>query len=57
MADQLSALEVALRSLTLPNWSALRLRNAGVVPEVVCEYNESIVYVTKAPARRGSQNR
>jgi hypothetical protein len=57
MADQLSALEVALRGLPLPYWSAPRLRDAGIVPEVVCEYNESIVYATKAPARRGSQNR
>ncbi len=36
--DNLSAHEVALRRLPLPYSLALRLRDAGVAPEVVCEY-------------------
>jgi hypothetical protein len=35
---QLSPLEGALRKLPLPYSLALRLRDAGVAPEVVCEY-------------------
>jgi hypothetical protein len=38
MADELSARERALRALPLPYSLALRLREAGVSPEVVCEY-------------------
>lgn len=38
MADDLSAQEAALRRLPLPYSLALRLRDAGVAPEVVCEY-------------------
>jgi hypothetical protein len=38
MADELSAREQALRTLPLPYSLALRLRDAGVAPEVVCEY-------------------
>ena len=38
MARELSARERALRSLPLPYSLALRLRDAGVAPEVVCEY-------------------
>jgi hypothetical protein len=38
MARELSAREQALRSLPLPYSLALRLRDAGVAPEVVCEY-------------------
>lgn len=38
MADELSAREQALRKLPLPYSLALRLRDAGVAPEVVCEY-------------------
>lgn len=41
MADEpgdLDARERALRKLPLPYSLALRLRDAGVAPEVVCEY-------------------
>jgi hypothetical protein len=38
MADELSAREQALRALPLPYSLALRLRDAGVAAEVVCEY-------------------
>jgi hypothetical protein len=38
VADELSAREQALRRLPLPYSLALRLRDAGVAPEVVCEY-------------------
>lgn len=38
MADELSAREQALRTLPLPYSLALRLRDAGVAAEVVCEY-------------------
>jgi hypothetical protein len=38
MADELSAREQALRKLPLPYSLALRLRDAGVAPELVCEY-------------------
>ena len=38
MARELSAREQALRSLPLPYSLALRLRDAGVAPEVICEY-------------------
>ena len=38
MADELSAHESALRKLPLPYSLALRLRDAGVAPEVVSEY-------------------
>jgi hypothetical protein len=38
MARELSARERALRSLPLPYSLALRLRDAGVAPEVICEY-------------------
>lgn len=38
MTDGLSAREQALRKLPLPYSLALRLRDAGVAPEVVCEY-------------------
>ena len=41
MVDQpaaLTAYECALRRLPLPYSLALRLRDAGVAPEVVCEY-------------------
>ena len=38
MAHELSAREQALRKLPLPYSLALRLRDAGVAPEVVCEY-------------------
>jgi hypothetical protein len=36
--DERSAHESALRKLPLPYSLALRLRDAGVAPEVVCEY-------------------
>ena len=38
MADDLSSHERALRKLPLPYSLALRLRDAGVAPEVVSEY-------------------
>jgi len=38
MADELSADELALRKLPLPYSLALRLREAGVAAEIVCEY-------------------
>ena len=38
MADEHSLREQALRRLPLPYSLALRLRDAGVAPEVVCEY-------------------
>jgi hypothetical protein len=38
VADQLSAHESALRKLPLPYSLALRLRDAGVAPEIVSEY-------------------
>jgi hypothetical protein len=38
VSDDLSAREQALRKLPLPYSLALRLRDAGVVPDVVCEY-------------------
>jgi hypothetical protein len=38
VADQLTAHESALRKLPLPYSLALRLRDAGVAPEVVSEY-------------------
>lgn len=38
MADELNAHERALRKLPLPYSLALRLREAGVSPEVVSEY-------------------
>ncbi|MDT5045795.1 MAG: hypothetical protein QOD02_5874 [Mycobacterium sp.] len=38
MSDELSAREQALRILPLPYSLALRLRDAGVAAEVICEY-------------------
>jgi hypothetical protein len=38
VAHELGAREQALRKLPLPYSLALRLRDAGVAPEVVCEY-------------------
>ena len=38
MADELSEREQALRKLPLPYSLALRLRDAGVAAEVICEY-------------------
>jgi hypothetical protein len=38
MADELRPREWALRQLPLTYSLALRLRDAGVAPEVVCEY-------------------
>ena len=38
VADGSSEREQALRKLPLPYSLALRLREAGVAPEVVCEY-------------------
>jgi hypothetical protein len=38
MADDLSAREHALRRLPLPYSLALRLRDAGVAAELVCQY-------------------
>ena len=38
MADVLTEREQALRALPLPYSLALRLRDAGVAPEIVCEY-------------------
>jgi hypothetical protein len=38
VADPLSAHESALRKLPLPYSLALRLRDAGVAPEIVSEY-------------------
>jgi hypothetical protein len=38
VADELSSHENALRKLPLPYSLALRLRDAGVAPEVVSEY-------------------
>jgi hypothetical protein len=38
MADELSQREKALRRLPLPYSLALRLRDAGVSAEVICEY-------------------
>ena len=38
MADQLTARERALRNLPLAYSLALRLRDAGVAPAVICEY-------------------
>jgi hypothetical protein len=37
-SDDLNAREQALRKLPLPYSLALRLRDAGVAPDVVCEY-------------------
>jgi hypothetical protein len=38
MADELSEREQALRQLPLPYSLALRLRDAGVAAEVICQY-------------------
>jgi len=38
MAPEPHARETALRTLPLPYSLALRLRDAGVAPEVICEY-------------------
>jgi hypothetical protein len=38
LSDELSGREQALRRLPLPYSLALRLRDAGVAPEVICEY-------------------
>jgi len=38
MADDLTACEQALRKLPLPYSLALRLRDGGVAPEVICLY-------------------
>ena len=38
VTDELNAREQALRKLPLPYSLALRLRDAGVAPEVICEY-------------------
>jgi hypothetical protein len=38
MANELYSREAALRKLPLPYSLALRLRDAGVASEVVCEY-------------------
>jgi hypothetical protein len=38
MGDDLSTRERALRKLPVPYSLALRLRDAGAAPEVVCEY-------------------
>ena len=38
MADVLTEREQALRALPLTYSLALRLRDAGVAPEIVCEY-------------------
>ncbi len=38
MADDLSEREAALRKLPLPYSLALRLRDAGVARELICEY-------------------
>jgi hypothetical protein len=38
VADELTPHERALRKLPLPDSQALRLRDAGVAPEVVSEY-------------------
>jgi hypothetical protein len=38
MADELSEREQALRRLPLPYSLALRLRDAGVAAEVICQY-------------------
>jgi len=38
VADDLTERETALRKLPLPYSLALRLRGAGVAPEVICEY-------------------
>jgi hypothetical protein len=38
MADELSQREQALRRLPLPYSLALRLRDAGVAADVICEY-------------------
>lgn len=38
MTDSCDAREKALRVLPLPYSLALRLRDAGVAPDVVCEY-------------------
>ena len=38
MADEICARERALRKLPLPYSLALRLRDAGVAAELVCEY-------------------
>jgi hypothetical protein len=38
MTDELSAREHSLRKLPLPYSLALRLRDAGVAPEVIAEY-------------------
>ena len=38
MAEEPTEREQALRKLPLPYSLALRLRDAGVAPEVICEY-------------------
>ena len=38
MADEPTARELALRRLPLPYSLALRLRDAGVAAELICEY-------------------
>lgn len=38
MAEELAERELALRRLPLPYSLALRLRDAGVADEVICEY-------------------
>lgn len=38
MADELSPRELALRRLPLPYSLALRLRDAGVMADIICQY-------------------
>ena len=62
VANELSQRERALRRLPLPYSLALRLRDAGVAPEVVCEYLnvevdslEGIYRMAEAKLRRSKQ--
>ncbi|MBV9353219.1 MAG: hypothetical protein JOZ23_17070 [Mycobacterium sp.] len=62
MARELPSHERALRKLPLPYSLALRLRDAGVAPEVVCEYLnvevdslEGIYRMAEAKLRRSKQ--
>ncbi len=55
MADDLTEREAALRKLPLPYSLALRLRGAGVAPEVVCEYGGVECAELDGPYRNAEQ--
>ena len=64
MAEELNAHESALRKLPLPYSLALRLRDAGVAPEVVSEYVgvdeaalDGVYRIAEAKISAGEQSR